>query len=117
MTWFQSAKHLGDASVFVTLKPSHTMSADNDLRISINPLMHGLHLQLNRRKSRAPPPTQPSLIFKDLRRLRCWWRPTLKIYDGWVAGGARFKIWVRLKINDGRGSLTTVVEVLRRSRR
>ena len=52
-------------------------------------LMPGLHLQLNRRKSRAPPPTQPSLIFKDLRRLRCWWSPTLKIYDGWVAGGAR----------------------------
>ena len=25
--------------------------------------MPGLHLQLNRRKSRAPPPTQPSLKF------------------------------------------------------
>ena len=34
-------------------------------------LMPGLHLQLNRRKSRASPPTQPSLI--------C----------GCVAGGAR----------------------------
>ena len=45
-------------------------------------VMPGLYLQLNRRKSRAPPPTQPSLIFKDLRRLRCWWSPTLKIYDG-----------------------------------
>ena len=38
--------------------------------------------KLNRRKSRAPPATQPSLIFKDLRRLRCWWSLTLKIYDG-----------------------------------
>ena len=43
---------------------------------SLNNLMPGLHLQLNRRKSRAPPPTQPSLIFKDLRRLSCRWSPT-----------------------------------------
>ena len=25
MTWFQGDKHLGDASVFVTLKPSHSL--------------------------------------------------------------------------------------------
>ena len=31
--------------------------------------MPGLHLQLNRRKSRAPPTTQPLLIFKDLRQV------------------------------------------------
>ena len=53
-------------------------------------VMPGLHLQLNRRKSRAPPATQPSLNFKDLRRfallvepdfkdlrrLSCRWSPT-----------------------------------------
>ena len=60
--------------------------------------MPGLHLQRNRRKSAIQ-----------------------KIYDGrgnfndgCVASGARLKrvkIWVILKIHDGRGSLTTVMEV------
>ena len=47
-------------------------------RCDLSCLMPGLHLQLNRRKSQAPPATQPSLIFKDLRRLSCRWSPTLK---------------------------------------
>ena len=37
MTWFQGDKHLGDASVFVTLKPSHIIPTmtDNEVLIPI----------------------------------------------------------------------------------
>ena len=56
-------------------------------------------LGLNRRKSRAPPPTQPSFIFKVALKVE----PDTK--------DLQLKISVRLKINDGRGSLTAIVEV------
>ena len=60
---------------FKAFKPADKESGDRvycpDTTCNATVVMPGLHLQLNRRKSRAPPATQPSLIFKDLRRLSC----------------------------------------------
>ena len=98
--------------------------------------MPRLHQQLNRRKSQAPPPTQPSLIFKkfttvallvepdfkDLRRLSCRWSPTFTTVALLVEpdlNELKYELYWRLttvvevarwswNFNDGRGSFTTV---------